>query len=63
MKTVLEQLADYRLSNNMQPPVASLYSVERVNGVLVGQLKHIVEVRDGDVYERFSVSEVISEVL
>jgi len=47
----------------MQPPVASLYSVERVNGVLVGQLKHIVEVRDGDVYERFSVSEVISEVL
>jgi hypothetical protein len=62
MKTILEQLSDYRLMHNMRPPMSSLLTTERVNGVTVSQYKQVVEVRDGEVYERFSVSEVIREV-
>ena len=62
MKTVLEQFTDYRLSNNMRPPMSSILTTAYVNGVKVAQYKQVVEVRDGDVYERFSVSEVLREV-
>lgn len=62
MKTILQQLADYRLMNGMNPPISTLVVTDRVNGVNTTVAKIMAEQRyDSGTYERFMCSEVLRE--